>query len=316
MATIVIDAGHGGSDWGITRDNRMEKADALGFAMALGGELQRRGHRVIYTRESDVFIPLNERARISNNARADLFVSIHRNGHTTATANGFENIVRPNASPREIACATSVLNRVNALGVFTNRGLKTGNFVVLNATNAPAMLVEYGFLSNVSDNQRYDQNFRRLVTATADGIEDCLGGGGTVPPPPPPPPSGGLQGTISTTSGNLNVRSAPNTGASIIGSLPNGATINILGEQNGWLRINFQGRDGWVSGGFVRIGDTGTVATTGGNLNMRASPNTTSAVLVTIPNGTRIPITGISGNFLQTFFAGRTGWVSRDFVRV
>jgi len=313
MATIVIDAGHGGADWGATHHERMEKADVLGLAIAVGRELERRGHRVIYTRQTDVFVPLQERANISNRANADVFVSIHRNAFTNNTAHGFENIVRPNASQREIACVNSVINRVNQLGVFANRGLQTGNFLVLNATQAPAMIVEYGFISNVMDNQRFDQNFSRLAIATADGIEDCLGGG--TAPPPPPPPSGGLQGVVTTAGGSLNVRSASNTGASVIGALPNGTSVNILGEQNGWLRINFQGRDGWISSDFVRIARDGTVATTGGNLNMRAAPNANSQVLTTIPNGTRIPITGISGNFFQTNFGGRTGWVSRDFIR-
>jgi len=313
MATIVIDAGHGGSDWGATRDNRMEKADVLGLSVAIGRELTRRGHRVIYTRQSDVFVPLVERARLSNNSNADLFVSIHRNSHTTETANGFENIVRPNASARETACATSVLNRVNALGVFSNRGLKTGNFVVLTATQAPAMLIEYGFISNNNDNQRFDQNFDRLVTATVDGIEDCIGSGSGVTPPPS---GGSLQGTISTSGGNLNVRSAPNNGAGVIGSLPNGSNVSILGEQNGWYRINFNGQTGWINGSFVRASGNGTVSTTSGNLNMRANPTTSSPVIGSIPNGTRLNISGISGNFFRTTFGGNTGWVSRDFVRL
>ncbi|MCL2375001.1 MAG: N-acetylmuramoyl-L-alanine amidase [Firmicutes bacterium] len=316
MATIIVDAGHGGEDWGATRYGRMEKADNVAFAVALGRELTRRGHNVIYTRQTDVFIPLNERARISNNAGADLFVSVHRNSHTTSTANGFENIVRHNASAREVACAQSVINRVNALGVFANRGLQRGDFVVLTATQAPAMLVEYGFISNAGDNTRFDQNFTRLVNATADGIGDCLGSGGTVPPPPPPPPQGGLNGTVRVTSGALNVRAAPNTGSAVLGQLQNNASFQILGEQNGWLRLNFQGRDGWVSSQFVNVSGHGNIATSGSNLNMRSSANATAPVVTTIPNGTRIPISAISGNFFQTTFGGRTGWVSRDFVRI
>jgi len=64
MATIVMDAGHGGSDWGATRNGRMEKADNIALTIAIGRELERRGHNVIYTRQTDVFVPLDQRARI------------------------------------------------------------------------------------------------------------------------------------------------------------------------------------------------------------------------------------------------------------
>jgi len=319
MATIVIDSGHGASDWGATRDGRMEKADNLALSIALGRELSRRGHRVIYTKETDIFLSLQERARISNANPTDLFVSVHRNAAENAAANGFEVWTANNASARSVACANSVLNAVNGLGVFANRGVRSANFTVLTATNAPAILVEYGFISNDQDNVRLDQNFSRIVNATADGIEACLGaGGGIVPPPITPPPSGqGLQGIITTAGGVLNVRSAPNTGAGIIGTVPNGTRVTILGEQNGWYQINLDGRNGWVSGNFVRfVPTTGTVATAGGNLNMRSAPNATASIITTIPNGTRLDITDIAGNFFQVNFGGRTGFVSRDFVRV
>ena len=315
MATIVIDAGHGGSDWGATRDGRMEKADTLGMAIAVGRELERRGHRVIYTRVSDIFVPLSTRASIANNARADLFVSVHRDAFTNDTANGSSVFVRPNVSAATNACATQMAARIASAGGFANRGVHNGNFTVLTATTMPSLLLEVGFISNAQDNTRYDTNFARIATSIADAAEACLGA--TSPPTPPVPPSGNLNGTVTTTGGALNVRSAPNTGAPAIGTLANGTRIAILEERNGWYRINFNGREGWVSGSFVTVPlSTGTVATAGGALNMRSAPNTTSSIITTIPNGTQIPITGISGDFFQTSFGGRTGFVSRNFVRV
>jgi len=242
-----------------------------------------------------------------------LFVSVHRNASTNSAANGFEILVSPNASAQARACAQSVLNRINALGLFADRGIRTGNFVVLNSTSAPAILVEFGFLSNAQDNARFDQNFSRIAIAAADGINDCVRGVTT--PPQVPPTTTGLTGTVSTAGGNLNVRSSPNATAPVIGSLPNGTTISILGEQNGFYQINFSGRTGWVAAPFVRVTGFGTVTTAGGVLNMRSAPSTTASIITTIPNGTRIPITGISGDFFQTNFSGRTGFVSRSFVR-
>ena len=187
MATIVLDAGHGGNDPGAVLGTRLEKDDNLRMVLAVGPILQRCGHRVVYTRSTDVFVPLNERARISNNANADMFVSIHRNGSVIPTANGVDNFVRPAATAQEITYATRVLNRVVDLNVFTNRGLQRGNFLVLNATHAPAQLLELGFVTTEADNVRFDQNFDRIAEAVAQGIMDSVGGCVTTPAPPTQP---------------------------------------------------------------------------------------------------------------------------------
>jgi len=314
MATIVIDAGHGGSDWGATRDGRMEKADNLGMAIAVGRELERRGHRIIYTRVSDIFFTPGERARFANNAGANLFLSMHRDAFTNATANGSSVLVRPNVSATTNACAAQMASRIATAGGFVNRGVVSGNFTVLTTTNMPALLLEIGFISNAQDNTRFDANFIRIANAIADGAEACLGQGST---PPPPPSSGNLTGTVTTTGGALNVRSAPNTGAAIIGTLPNGTRITILEERNGWYRINMGDREGWISSSFITLAPTtGIVTTAGGNLNMRSAPNSAASIINTIPTGTRINISGISGDFFQTNFGGRTGFVSRGFVRI
>ncbi len=79
--TIVIDAGHGGKDSGTLGKYYQEKKLALNIALKLGEAIQSvyPGIRVIYTRKTDVFIPLNKRAEIANKEKADLFLSIHCN---------------------------------------------------------------------------------------------------------------------------------------------------------------------------------------------------------------------------------------------
>ena len=81
IKTIVIDAGHGGKDGATPGVYSKEKDVALQTALNLGRALQDslKDIKVIYTRESDVFIPLYERINIANNAKADLFISIHLN---------------------------------------------------------------------------------------------------------------------------------------------------------------------------------------------------------------------------------------------
>lgn len=83
VKTVVIDAGHGGHDYGCTGVNYKvkEKDVALAIALKLGKYIQEtfKDVKVIYTRDTDVFIELNERAAIANKAKADLFICIHCN---------------------------------------------------------------------------------------------------------------------------------------------------------------------------------------------------------------------------------------------
>ncbi len=88
---IVVDAGHGGKDPGASSPHGLyEKRLVLDIARKVRDELRREGIDVIMTRDSDVFIPLPERAQIANKAGADLFVSIHANASKTRTLKGFE----------------------------------------------------------------------------------------------------------------------------------------------------------------------------------------------------------------------------------
>lgn len=78
---VVIDPGHGGHDPGAIGQRGKEKNINLNVALKLGRQIQNNCNdvKVIYTRKTDVFIPLDRRAQIANNAKADLFISIHTN---------------------------------------------------------------------------------------------------------------------------------------------------------------------------------------------------------------------------------------------
>ncbi|MCL2499459.1 MAG: N-acetylmuramoyl-L-alanine amidase [Defluviitaleaceae bacterium] len=169
VRTIVIDPGHGGYDSGAVFGTRMEKNDNLRLSLAVQRLLQAQGQRVIMTRSTDIFVPLVERSAIANRNGANLFISIHRNASTNIAANGVENFVFTTAPASTAQAAQTVLNEVVAAGVQSNRGVRRGNFSVLRNTNAPAMLLEMNFITNVRDNQLFDQNLEAYAAAIARG---------------------------------------------------------------------------------------------------------------------------------------------------
>ncbi len=81
--TVIVDAGHGGKDPGAVGKNSKEKDIALKIALKLGKYIEDNieGVKVVYTRKTDVFVPLHERANIANRNEADLYISIHVNAN-------------------------------------------------------------------------------------------------------------------------------------------------------------------------------------------------------------------------------------------
>lgn len=98
LNTVVIDAGHGGDDPGCHGASAHEKDIALSIALKLGGYLEEKYEdlKVVYTRKTDVFIELDERAKIANRNNADLFICIHANS-ASPSAFGTETFVMGNA---------------------------------------------------------------------------------------------------------------------------------------------------------------------------------------------------------------------------
>lgn len=93
--TIVLDPGHGGRDPGaLGADGTREKDIVLDIALRLGRMLERDlGVNVVFTRKTDVFIPLHQRSKIANNANGKLFISIHCNSHDNRRASGTETFL-------------------------------------------------------------------------------------------------------------------------------------------------------------------------------------------------------------------------------
>jgi N-acetylmuramoyl-L-alanine amidase len=198
VQTIVLDPGHGGFDKGAASAFGNEKTYALDVARQLRPLLQAKGFKVVMTRENDVFIPLEVRARIANATKDSIFVSIHFNATgSNPSATGFEIFsLTPRGAPStnddslalhfvnmqagspmeaqsfELAAAVyhSMLGHISEF----DRGIKRARFAVLRHTQIPSVLVEGGFLSETGDSKRINDPIwrKQLAESLCTGIEN------------------------------------------------------------------------------------------------------------------------------------------------
>lgn len=165
---ICIDAGHGGSDPGAINGTYKEKKAALGIALELGLALYRGGYEVYFTRTNDTFVSLADRCTISNLSDADLFVSVHLNSSTSATASGIETYVYRSASTTARKVADKVQKQLIEATGAKDRGVKESGFYVLKNTKSPAILIETGFISNSTECKKlfttdYQQDIAKAI---------------------------------------------------------------------------------------------------------------------------------------------------------
>ena len=157
--TVVIDAGHGGEDDGAKGPaGSLEKDVVLDVASRLAARLRQRGLRVVMTRDSDRFVPLERRTAIANDARGDLFVSIHANAAPDHGAHGVETYFLSLDATDE--AAARVAEREN------------GAFRVPGAAAAPMDDPLVAILGNLMANEHLSESsaFARMAaTALANG---------------------------------------------------------------------------------------------------------------------------------------------------
>ncbi len=153
FSRVVIDAGHGGHDKGAATGLTYEKHLALDVARRLELYLEEQGIRTTLTRERDVFIPLPRRARMANDARGAIFVSIHFNSAANTGAEGIETFYN-RRNPSSLILAHMVQSASIYKTRAESRGVKHANFHVLAENTRPAILVECAFLTNRGDRYR------------------------------------------------------------------------------------------------------------------------------------------------------------------
>lgn len=187
MSKVFLDYGHGGSDPGAIGNGVREKDLTLQIGKKVARLLRNSKQTVVESRTTDRYLSLAQRTRLANNSKADLFVSIHINSFTRATAHGVETFSHT-GSKNGAKLAKAIQDELVKTGLFrSNRGVKTANFYVIRNTTMPAALTELGFISNKEDVKIMTTKQDELAKAIADGILKYLGKGASKPTTPSKP---------------------------------------------------------------------------------------------------------------------------------
>ncbi|WP_243124406.1 N-acetylmuramoyl-L-alanine amidase [Clostridium sp. AWRP] len=182
--TVTIDAGHGGTDAGNVSGSGLKEKDVdLYVALRTGKILEQNGVNVVYTRKDDNVTwndstNLQARFDIANNAKSNLFVSLHVNCYTgSALVNGIETYYRASNDSAKNAANNIQSSLISYTGL-SNRGIKEGTsqHKILMGTTAPAVMVELGFMTNPKESQLIgSEDFQnKSASAIANGILKSL----------------------------------------------------------------------------------------------------------------------------------------------
>lgn len=173
MALVVLDAGHGGYDPGATAYGLLEKDLTLNLVLRVEDLLAVKGHTILLTRQSDVFVDLSVRADYANSVGAEYFVSFH---HNAGGGTGFESYVYPGSREnvtglKQDVVHSTIMTFLANYGL-RDRGKKEANFAVLRETQMSAILLENLFIDTASDAEHLQDPvfLNGLANAIVNGI--------------------------------------------------------------------------------------------------------------------------------------------------
>ena len=213
VKTIMIDAGHGGNDPGARSGGITEKTFTLAMARRVGALLEKEGFTVLYTRTTDRYIALRDRTDMANSKSADLFISIHVNANANPSVRGLETYYLGEARTRNAQLVAARENGVSVRNVSDlqfiltdlmlsskvkesrqlaehvhsgilrrlrgarlaapDNGVRSAPFYVLMGARMPAILVEFGYITNEQDaaNLKNDAFLQRQAEGLVQGIK-------------------------------------------------------------------------------------------------------------------------------------------------
>ena len=347
---VFIDPGHGGYDNGAVQNGVLEDEINLQISQKIEAKLKAKGVQVKMSRYDDTYLSLTERTTMANSWGSDIFVSIHQNSATSSSGNGIETYyysTRQDSKELASEIQEDLIKSTNAV----NRGIKTANYAVIRTASMSSNLVECGFVSNpteaknLSSSSYQDKIAEGIVNGIMDYLESnvILNNAGSN--------NSGSSTTTTTQSGTikvsgaLNVRSGAGTSYSVIGSLSNGAKVEIVETSGSWYKIKYGSGYGYVSKDYVTVSsssnsnssNSGSTSNSGntsnsgsstttttqsgtikvsGALNVRSGAGTSYSVIGSLSNGAKVEIVETSGSWYKIKYGSGYGYVSKDYVTV
>ena len=338
---VFIDPGHGGYDNGAVQNGVLEDEINLQISQKIEAKLKAKGVQVKMSRYDDTYLSLTDRTIMSNNWGSDIFVSIHQNSATSSSANGIETYyysTRQDSKELASEIQEDLIQSTNAV----NRGVKTANYAVIRTSSMSSSLVECGFISNpteaknLSSSSYQDKVAEGIVNGIMEYLESNVilnNSGGNANN------NSGSGGSTTTTqsgtikvNGALNVRSGAGTSYSVIGSLSNGAKVEIVETSGSWYKIKYGSGYGYISKDYVTVSSSsnsgsnngnssstaaqsGTVKANGG-LNVRSGAGTSYSSIGLLSNGAQVEIVETSGTWYKIKYGSGYGYVSKDYVTI
>ena len=179
MKKVVIDPGHGGADSGAIGGGIYEKDLNLDVAKLVQEKLAKKDIYVYMTRSKDETLTLEDRVKYSNEINPDIFVSIHTNSTVKEDSYGVEtHYFKDDSYKLAQTVHSSFASEKNIKKWDTiDRGMFKSRFYVINHTEAPAILIEMGFISNLDERSKLIKKGRKedIADSIADGILEYLG---------------------------------------------------------------------------------------------------------------------------------------------
>ena len=330
---VFIDPGHGGYDNGAVENGVLEDEINLQISKKIEAKLKAKGVQVKMSRYDDTYLSLTDRTRMANNWGSDIFVSIHQNSTTNSSANGIETYYYSSRQDSR-ALATEIQNDLIQATNGVNRGVKTANYAVIKTASMSSSLVECGFISNqteainLSSNSYQDKVADGIVNGIMDYLETNVilnnSGGNTNNTSNNTGNSNAIttqSGTIKV-NGALNVRSGAGTNYSVIGSLSNGAKVEIVETSGSWYKIKYGSGYGYISKDYVVVNTRsiaentvlreGTAVTL--SLKVRDESNYDANIMGSIAMGEKVSVIEDDGEWSKIQYNDTIGYILNEYV--
>ena len=334
---VFIDPGHGGYDNGAVQNGVLEDEINLQISQKVEAKLKAKGVQVKMSRYDDTYLSLTDRTKMANNWGSDIFVSVHQNSATSSSANGIETYYyssRQDSKELATEIQTDLIQSTSAV----NRGAKTANYAVIKTANMSSSLVECGFISNPTEAKNLSSSSYqdKVAEGIVNGIMDYLRNNVILNNSGGNENNNGNNGSSSSTqngtikvNGALNVRSGAGTNYSVIGSLSNGAKVEIVETSGTWYKIKYGSGYGYVSKDYVTVStdsgnnggnDNSSASTQNGTikvngvLNVRSGAGTNHSVIGSLSNGAKVEIVETSGTWYKIKYGSGYGYISKDYV--